>query len=87
MQILGFVLLATGIIGFGAVSGRAQRSIITPPMVFAAYGFVIGPSLLGLQSFQTLFFSPGWPQQLIAFRQHWSRTKRFPFTVTTTLMA
>lgn len=51
MQILGFVLLAAGIIGFGAVSGRAQRSIITPPMVFAAYGFVIGPSLLGLQSF------------------------------------
>ncbi len=51
MQSVGFVLVAVGILGFGVVSGRLQRSVITPPMVFTAYGFLIGPSLLGLQSF------------------------------------
>lgn len=51
MEALGFFLIAVGILGFGVVSGRAERGIFTPPMVFTAYGFLIGPSVLGLESF------------------------------------
>jgi len=34
-------LIAILILGFGVVSGRLERSIITPPMVFVAFGLLI----------------------------------------------
>jgi len=40
------MLLAAAILAFALVSGRAQRSIITLPMVFVVFGFLIsGPGL------------------------------------------
>ena len=45
-------LLALGllILGFGLVSKRVQMSIVTPPMVFVAFGLAIGPDGLRLAS-------------------------------------
>ena len=45
-------LLALGllILGFGLISMRVQMSIVTPPMVFVAFGLAIGPDGLHLAS-------------------------------------
>jgi len=48
MDKLGFVIIATGILGFSFVSGRLKDSWITPPMVFAVFGLIIGAAGLGL---------------------------------------
>lgn len=52
MESLAFTVIALGIFGFGLVSKRVQTSVITPPMVFTALGFLIGPTILGLGSFE-----------------------------------
>lgn len=51
MQTLGFALLALGILGFGLVSGKAQKSILTPPMAFVAFGCLLSEHGLGLIEF------------------------------------
>jgi NhaP-type Na+/H+ or K+/H+ antiporter len=45
-------LLALGllILGFGLVSKRVQMSVLTPPMVFVAFGLAVGPDGLRLAS-------------------------------------
>ncbi len=48
MQTVGFALIAFGILAFGLVSGRAQRSILTPPIAFVAFGCIISQHGLGL---------------------------------------
>jgi NhaP-type Na+/H+ or K+/H+ antiporter len=44
------LLLALGllILGFGLVSRRVQMGALTPPMVFVAFGLVVGPDVLRL---------------------------------------
>jgi len=48
MDTLGFVIIALGILAFSFVSGRLKDSLITAPMVFAAFGLIIGGAGLGL---------------------------------------
>ncbi len=48
MNFAALSLVALFVLGFGAVSGRLPRSPITPPMVFAAFGLLIGSERLGL---------------------------------------
>ena len=52
METGGWIIVALAILGFGLVSGRAQRSIVTPPMVFVAVGWLVGPGGLGLLHFE-----------------------------------
>ncbi|MEM8962466.1 MAG: cation:proton antiporter [Acidobacteriota bacterium] len=42
MENLGFVLVALAVLIFGVVSRKAQRGILTPPMVFTGFGLLIG---------------------------------------------
>ena len=48
MEVNGFILVALGILGFGLVSARLQRTPVTAPIVFAALGALVGPAALGL---------------------------------------
>ncbi len=48
MDTHGFAVIATGVILFGLVSKRLESTIITAPMVFAAFGLLIGEAVLGL---------------------------------------
>ncbi len=45
MESLSFVIVAAGILGFALISGRIQRSPITPPMVFVAFGFLVSQGI------------------------------------------
>lgn len=47
MDTLGFAAIAVGIILFALFAKRLENTIITPPLVFAAFGLVIGDSMLG----------------------------------------
>ena len=48
MDTVGVAVVAAAIVGFGLISQRAQRGILTPPMVFVALGVLVGPRVLGL---------------------------------------
>ncbi|NEO24087.1 sodium:proton antiporter [Moorena sp. SIO4A5] len=43
-----FAIIALFILGFGLISGRIEKSIITPPMAFVTFGLLLSPQLLGL---------------------------------------
>ena len=47
MDTTGFAVIAAGVVLFALVSGRLQNSILTGPLLFAAFGFVIGDAVLG----------------------------------------
>ncbi len=47
MSTFAFALLALFVLGFGLISGRLERSMITPPMAFVGFGILLGP-LLGV---------------------------------------
>ena len=47
METAGIIVVAAGIIGFGLISQRVQRGIVTPPMVFVLFGLLVGPRALG----------------------------------------
>ena len=51
MTIVTLAIIAVGFLLFGLISGRLERSVVTPPMVFVALGIAIGPAGLGLQEF------------------------------------
>lgn len=51
MSTTTLLLLALTILAFGLVSGRAQRSILTMPMAFVFFGYVIGEGGLHWVSF------------------------------------
>jgi NhaP-type Na+/H+ or K+/H+ antiporter len=51
MESLGFIVVALSILGFGMISGRVQRSVLTPPMVFVVVGFLVSQRVLGLVEF------------------------------------
>jgi NhaP-type Na+/H+ or K+/H+ antiporter len=48
MDALGFAVLAAGLFAYSLVSGRLQGTSVTPPMVFVAFGLLVGSSGLGL---------------------------------------
>jgi sodium/hydrogen antiporter len=48
MDTLGFAAIAAGIIAFALFAKRLENTFITPPLVFAAFGLIIGDSMLGL---------------------------------------
>ncbi len=48
MDTHGFALIAAGVILFGLVSKKIEGTIITAPMVFAAFGLLIGEAVFGL---------------------------------------
>ena len=48
METVTFALVALFILGFGVISGRIQKTVITPPMVFVAFGLLISNRVLGL---------------------------------------
>ena len=48
MNTLGFAVIAAGVILFALVSRRLENTVITPPLVFVAFGLVIGEAGLGL---------------------------------------
>ncbi|NEO12445.1 MULTISPECIES: sodium:proton antiporter [unclassified Moorena] len=43
-----FAIIALFILGFGLISGRIEKSVITPPMAFVIFGILLSPQLLGL---------------------------------------
>jgi len=47
MDTIGFAAIAAGIILFAVFAKRLENTIITPPLVFAAFGLIIGESVLG----------------------------------------
>ena len=47
MDTLGFAAIAAGIILFALFAKRLENTVITPPLVFAAFGLLIGDSGLG----------------------------------------
>ncbi len=48
MDTHGFALIAAGVILFGLVSKKLEGTIITAPMVSAAFGLLIGEAVFGL---------------------------------------
>ena len=48
MDTHGFALIAAGVILYGLVSKKLDGTIITAPMVFAAFGLLIGEAVFGL---------------------------------------
>ena len=48
MDTQAIVIVAAGVILFGLVSRRLETSVLTGPMIFTAFGLVIGGAVLGL---------------------------------------
>lgn len=48
MEHLALLFLALFLLAFGLISKRLESSVLTPPMVFAGFGFLVGPAGLGL---------------------------------------
>ncbi len=48
METLSFTIIAVGVILFTLVSRRLEGSVVTPPMLFAGFGLLIGDGILGL---------------------------------------
>ncbi len=51
MNNLILLVVAAGILVYGLVSGQAKKSIITAPMAFVLFGFIIGPTVLHVAPF------------------------------------
>ena len=51
IEALGYTAVAFGILAFGLVSGRAERSIFTPAMAFVVFGYLVSQEVLGLIEF------------------------------------
>ena len=47
-----FALIGFLILGFGLISERLQKSIITPPMVFTTVGLIVGSPMLRFLSLE-----------------------------------
>jgi hypothetical protein len=48
MDPLALAVVALAVLGFGLISGRMERSIVTPPMVFVIFGLLMSDRVLGL---------------------------------------
>jgi NhaP-type Na+/H+ or K+/H+ antiporter len=49
--VIDLAILAIVVFAFGLVSRRLEGTVLTPPIVFVAAGFVFGPAVLGLVEF------------------------------------
>jgi sodium/hydrogen antiporter len=49
--VIDLAILATVVFALGLVSRRLEGTVLTPPIVFVAAGFVFGPAVLGLVEF------------------------------------
>ncbi len=47
MDSAAFIVIALFVLGAGLISGRLERGVITPPMVFVGFGLLIGPAGFG----------------------------------------
>ena len=47
MDTLGFAAIAAGIILYALFAKRLESTVVTPPLVFAAFGLILGDSVLG----------------------------------------
>ncbi|HSS64643.1 MAG TPA: cation:proton antiporter [Gammaproteobacteria bacterium] len=52
MDHLAILTIIGGFLVFGLASGRIQDSVLTGPMLFAAFGLIVGPAALGLVPMQ-----------------------------------
>ena len=50
MDALVISVVALFVIGYALISGRAEKTVVSAPMVFVAFGFLIGDGGLGLLS-------------------------------------
>ena len=48
MDTHAFAIIAIGVVAFALISRRLETSVLTGPMIFAAFGLVIGGEVLGL---------------------------------------
>ena len=48
MDIYGIAIIAAGVILFAAISNRLRDTVLTPPMIFAGFGLLIGSAVFGL---------------------------------------
>lgn len=47
MEYLTLIAVGIAILGFGSISGRIQRTMVTPPMIFVVFGVSLGPLVFG----------------------------------------
>jgi NhaP-type Na+/H+ or K+/H+ antiporter len=48
MDLISIAVVAAGLLGFALVSGRLQGTVITAPMVFIVFGYLVGGAGLGV---------------------------------------
>ena len=48
MDLITLAVIAAGLVGFSVISRKLQGSVITAPLVFIVFGFVIGEGGLGI---------------------------------------
>ena len=48
MELIGLAVVVAGYLAFALISGRIERWPITAPMVFVAFGFLVGPGGFGI---------------------------------------
>ncbi len=48
MDTESFLVIAAGLVAFALVSGKLRSTVVTPPMIFSAFGLVIGGAVLGV---------------------------------------
>jgi len=52
MDLVSIALISGGLLAFALVSGRLQGTMITPPLMFIVFGFLIGPGVFGMSHLQ-----------------------------------
>ncbi|TFH50644.1 MAG: hypothetical protein E4H01_01820 [Lysobacterales bacterium] len=52
MDFASITLVSSGLLAFALISGRLQGTIITPPLVFIVFGYLIGPGVFGVARVQ-----------------------------------
>ena len=48
MELTDVAVIAVFVVAYGACAARLSRTVVTPPMVFVAFGIVMGPEALGV---------------------------------------
>ncbi len=48
MELVSLIAVAGAFLLFALVSGRLEGTVLTAPLLFAAFGFLIGPAVLGI---------------------------------------
>lgn len=48
MELISIAIIAGGLFAYSLISGRLENTVVTPPLVFVVFGFVIGADGLGI---------------------------------------